>query len=45
VAVVRKWTIPTEGPPPAAEVSANFCGYRVLRGQRNEFPQTLISVF
>ena len=26
VASVRKRTIPTEGPPPVGEVSANFCG-------------------
>jgi hypothetical protein len=44
VAIVRKRTIPTERPPLVGEVSANFCGYRVLRGQRNEFPRPLISV-
>jgi hypothetical protein len=27
--------MPTEGPPLAAEVSANVCGYRVPRGQRD----------
>jgi hypothetical protein len=26
VALVRKWTIPTERPPHVGEVSANFCG-------------------
>jgi len=26
VALVRERTIPTERPPPVAEVSANFCG-------------------
>jgi hypothetical protein len=35
VALVRKQTIPTERPPLGDEVSANFCGFRVLRGQRN----------
>jgi hypothetical protein len=45
VAVVRKRIIPTERPPLVGEVSANLCGYRVLRGQRNEFPWPLISVF
>jgi hypothetical protein len=45
VAVVRKRTIPTERPPLVGEVSANLCGYRVLRGQRNEFPRPLISFF
>jgi hypothetical protein len=45
VAVVRKQTIPTEWPPLVSEVSANLCGKRVLRGQRNKFPRPLISVF
>jgi hypothetical protein len=45
VAVVRKRTIPTERPQLVVEVSANLCGYSVLRGQRNEFPRALISVF
>jgi hypothetical protein len=45
VALVRKRTIPTERPPHDDEVSANFCGYRVSRGQRNGSPQLLISVF
>jgi hypothetical protein len=45
VAVVHKQTIPTERPPLVGEVSANLCGWRVLRGQRNEFPRPLISVF
>jgi hypothetical protein len=45
VAVVRKRTIPTERPPLVGEVSANLCRYKVLRGQRNEFPRPLISVF
>jgi hypothetical protein len=35
VALVRERTITTELPPPVGEVSANFCGYRVLRGQHN----------
>jgi hypothetical protein len=25
--------------------SDNFCGYRMLRGQRNGFPRSLISIF
>jgi hypothetical protein len=45
VALVRKRSIPTERPPLVSEVSANLCGKRVLRGQRNEFPRPLISVF
>jgi hypothetical protein len=45
VVVVRKRTIPTERPPLVGEVSANLCGQRVLRGQRNEFPRPLVSVF
>jgi hypothetical protein len=45
VAVVRKRIIPTERPPYVGEVSANLYGYRVLRGQRNEFQRPLISVF
>jgi hypothetical protein len=45
VAVVRKRTIPTERSPLVGELSANVSGYRVLRGQRNEFPRPLISVF
>jgi hypothetical protein len=45
VALARKTTIPTERPPLVAEVSANFCGKRVLRAERNEFPLALISVF
>jgi hypothetical protein len=31
-------TIPTERPPLVGEVSANFSGWRVSRGQRNESP-------
>jgi hypothetical protein len=44
VALVREQTIPTERPPLVGEVSANVCGYRVSRGQRNGFPRSLISV-
>jgi hypothetical protein len=40
VALFRKYTIPTERPP-----LANFCGYRMLHGQCNKFPRSLISVF
>jgi hypothetical protein len=35
VASVRERTIPTERPPLVSEVSANFCGKRVPRGQRD----------
>jgi hypothetical protein len=41
--LVRTRTIPTERPPLVGEVSANFCGYRVSRGQRNGFLRPLIS--
>jgi hypothetical protein len=37
--LVRKRTIPTERPPLVGEVSANFCGYRVSRGQRDGSPR------
>jgi hypothetical protein len=40
--LVRQQTIPTERPPFVGEVSAKFSGYRVSRGQRNEFPRPLI---
>jgi hypothetical protein len=43
--VVRKRTIPTEWPPLVGEVSINFCGERVSRGQFNTSPRPLISVF
>jgi hypothetical protein len=43
-ALVRQRTIPTERPPLVGEVSANFSGQRVSRGQRNESPRPLISV-
>jgi hypothetical protein len=45
VALVRKRTIPSEPPPLVGEVSVNFCGLRVLRGQRNKSPRPLISIF
>ena len=45
VALVRERTIPTERPPPVGEVSANFAGRGVSRGQRNGSPWPLISVF
>jgi hypothetical protein len=32
---VREQTIPTKRPPLVGEVIANFCGYRVPRGQRD----------
>jgi hypothetical protein len=37
MAWVRERTIPTERPPLVDEVSANFCWYRVSRGQRDGF--------
>jgi hypothetical protein len=46
VALVRKRTILTVRPPLVGEVSANFfSGQWVSRGQRNESPRPLISVF
>jgi hypothetical protein len=45
VALVRKRTIPTTLPSHVGEVSANFCGRRVSRGQRNGSPRPLISIF
>jgi hypothetical protein len=43
--LVFQRTIPTERPPLVGEVSANFSGYRVSRGQRNESPRPLIFPF
>jgi hypothetical protein len=41
VSWVRERTIPTERPPLVGEASANFCGYRVPRGQHDaSFDQT-----
>jgi hypothetical protein len=45
VALVRKRTILTERPPLVGEVSVNFSGQRVSRGQRNKSPRPLISGF
>jgi hypothetical protein len=45
MALVGKQTLQTEGASLVGEVSANFCGQRVSRGQRNGFPGPLISVF
>jgi hypothetical protein len=39
VASVRERTIPIERPQLVGEVSANFCGCRVLRGQRDVSPR------
>jgi hypothetical protein len=39
VALVRKRAIPTERPPLVGEVTANFCGQRVSRGQRKGSPR------
>jgi hypothetical protein len=33
---------PAEQPPLVGEVSANFCGYRVSRGQRNGSPDSSV---
>jgi hypothetical protein len=38
IALVHERTKPTERPPLAGEVIANFCGLRVSRGQRNGSP-------
>jgi hypothetical protein len=35
VPLVRERTIPAERPPLVGEISANFCGLRVSRGQRD----------
>jgi hypothetical protein len=43
--LVRQRTIPTERSQLVGEVSANFSGYKVSRGQRNESPPPLISIF
>jgi hypothetical protein len=45
VALVCKRTILTERPPHVDEVSANFCGYSMSRGQRNGSPRLLICIF
>jgi hypothetical protein len=45
VVLVCKRTIPTERPPLVGEVSTNFSEQRVSRGQGNESPWPLISVF
>jgi hypothetical protein len=45
VVLVRKRTIQSVRPPRFGEVSANFCGERVSRGQRNKCPRPLISIF
>jgi hypothetical protein len=39
LALVHTQTTPTEQPPLVSKVSANFCGYRVLRGQHNGYLQ------
>jgi hypothetical protein len=45
VVLVRKRTTPTERPPLVGEISTNFSRQKVSRGQRNESPRPLISVF
>jgi hypothetical protein len=39
MALGRKRTIPTDRPPLVCEVSANFCRYRVSRGECNRSPR------
>jgi hypothetical protein len=43
--LVRKRAIPTERPPHVDEVSANCCGLKVSRVQRNGATLPLISIF
>jgi hypothetical protein len=45
VALVCKQIIPAERPPLVGEVSTNFTGQRVSRGQRNQSPRPLIFGF
>jgi hypothetical protein len=45
MALVRKQTISTEGLPLVGEISANFCGQIVSRGQGDGNPRPLISIF
>jgi hypothetical protein len=45
VAWVRERTIPTELQSLFGEVSSNFCGYRVPRGQRGRSPTAVFSAF
>jgi hypothetical protein len=45
VALVRERTMPTERPPLVGEVVPTFADRRELRGQRNGFPRSLISIF
>jgi hypothetical protein len=40
MALVRERTKPAERPPLAVEVSANFCGLRLWRGQRIRSPRS-----
>jgi hypothetical protein len=45
MALVRERIIQIEQSPLVGEVSANFCGERVLRGQRGRSPTAVILVF
>jgi hypothetical protein len=45
VALVRYRTMPIERPPLVGEVVPTFADRRVLRGQRNGSPQSLVSAF
>jgi hypothetical protein len=42
MALIRKQTIPIEQPPLVGEVSVNFGGHRVPRGERNGSQRPLI---
>jgi hypothetical protein len=41
----KRLTIPTERPPIAGEVSANFCRKKLPHGQRGGSPTAVFSVF
>jgi hypothetical protein len=45
VASICKLTTQTERPPHVGKFSANFCRWNMSRGQRNESPRPLISIF
>jgi hypothetical protein len=45
VALVRERTVPTERLSHVGKVSANFCGYRVSRGQPQRIPTAVFSDF
>jgi hypothetical protein len=43
--LVREWTTPTQRPPLVGEVSTNFCGWNVSRGQRNGSPRPYSRIY